>query len=144
MLAFAGKREASMNDRSDDKNNDKAIEAARAVMAAHIAALNAGDEEALAATLHFPHYRLSGGRLKTWQEPRDYLADFHSRAGGGWHHSVWDSLDVIAAEPGKVHLDVRFTRYREDNSILGQFRSLWIIARINDVWAAQLRSSSAP
>ena len=48
-MAFASKTEASMND-----NNDSAIEAAMAVMAAHIAALNAGDEKALAATLHFP------------------------------------------------------------------------------------------
>jgi hypothetical protein len=27
-----------------------------------MAALNAGDEPALLATLHFPHYRLAGGR----------------------------------------------------------------------------------
>jgi hypothetical protein len=133
-----------MNTRSDHSDNDKAVEAAKAVMAAHIAALNAGDEEALAATLHFPHYRLTGGRLKTWPGPQEYLADFHSRAGDGWHHSVWDSLDVIAAEPEKVHLDVRFTRFREDDSILGQFRSLWIIAKIDGLWAAQLRSSFAP
>jgi hypothetical protein len=51
---------------------------------------------------------------------------------------------VIAAEPDKVHLDVRFTRYREDGSVLGRFRSLWMLARIYGVWAAQLRSSFAP
>ena len=38
-------------------------------MAAHIAALNAGNEADLAATLHFPHYRLSGGVLQTWDGP---------------------------------------------------------------------------
>ncbi len=121
-----------------------AIDAAKQVMAAHITALNAGDEPALAATLHFPHYRLSGGQLKTWNGPDEYLADFHARAGDGWHHSEWDSLDVIAAEPGKVHLDVRFTRYRQDNTVLGEFRSLWIIAELDGIWAAQLRSSFAP
>ena len=61
-----------------------AIDAANRVMAAHIAALNAGDERALAATLHFPHYRLSGGHLKTWNNPDEYLADFHARAGDGF------------------------------------------------------------
>ena len=121
-----------------------AIDAANRVMAAHIAALNAGDERALAATLHFPHYRPSGGHLKTWNNPDEYLADFHARAGDGWHHSEWDTLDVIAAEPGKVHLDVRFTRYRDDGSVLGEFRSLWIIAELGGQWAAQLRSSFAP
>lgn len=123
---------------------EDAIRSAKDVMHAHIKALNAGDEAALAATLHFPHYRLSEHRLKTWEGPETYLADFHGRAGDGWHHSAWDSLEVIAAEPDKVHLDVRFTRYRQDNSVLGKFRSLWVLARIDDVWAAQLRSSFAP
>jgi hypothetical protein len=123
---------------------DEAVQAAKAVMAAHVAALNAGDEAALAATLHFPHYRLSGGRLRTWDGPESYLADFHARAGDGWHHSAWDSLDVIAVDPAKVHLDVRFTRYRADGSVLGKFRSLWVLARLDGVWAAQLRSSFAP
>jgi len=129
---------------TDDEKVEAAIAAAREVMAAHIKALNAGDEAALAATLHFPHYRLSGHRLTTWEGPQTYLADFHARAGDGWHHSAWDALDVIAAEPDKVHLDVRFTRYREDGSVLGRFRSLWVLARIDGVWAAQLRSSFAP
>ena len=131
---------------SDSSELDVAesVEAARAVMNRHLAALNDGDASALAATLHFPHYRLSGGRLKTWEGPEDYLADFHARAGDGWHHSVWDALDVIAAGPGKVHLDVRFTRFRADNSEMGRFRSLWVISKLDGIWAAQLRSSSAP
>jgi len=42
-----------------------------------------------------------------------------------------------------VHLDVTFTRYRADGSALGQFRSLWVVARLGGRWAAQLRSSFA-
>ena len=122
----------------------EAVACAKDVMARHVAALNAGDEAALAATLHFPHYRLSGGRLKTWAGPADYLADFRARAGDGWHRSEWDALEPIAATPDKVHLDVRFTRYREDGAVLGRFRSLWVIAKLDGVWAAQLRSSFAP
>jgi len=133
-----------MNIKTDDKIFKKAILPAKDVMAAHIAALNSGDEGALAETLHFPHFRLSDGRLKTWAGSEEYLADFHARAGDGWHHSTWDSLDVIAADPRKVHLDVRFTRFREDNYVLGKFRSLWVIAEIDGIWAAQLRSTFAP
>lgn len=129
---------------NEAKDVEAAIAAAKDVMVAHITALNAGDEVALAATLHFPHYRLSGGRLRTWDGPDSYLADFHARAGDGWHHSAWDFLNVVAAEPNKVHLDVGFIRYREDGSVLGKFRSLWVLARIGGVWAAQLRSSFAP
>lgn len=124
-------------------SDDAAITAARGVMAAHFAALNARDETALAATLHFPHFRLSGGRLKTWDAPKTYFGDFLARAGDGWQHSVLDSVDVVAASTDKVHLDVRFTRYRTDNTSLGSFRSLWVIAHLDDRWAAQLRSSFA-
>ena len=127
-----------------DNDSTDAIAKAKSVMNAHLAALNAGDEAALAATLHFPHYRLSGNRLKTWEEPDTYMSDFRARAGDDWHHTEWDALDIIAAERGKVHLDVTFTRYRADGSVLGKFRSLWVIAEIDDVWAAQLRSSFAP
>jgi hypothetical protein len=42
-----------------------------------------------------------------------------------------------------VHLDVQFTRYRADGSSLGSFRSLWIVARLDGVWASQLRSTFA-
>lgn len=122
----------------------EAVVAARTVMDAHFEALNARDETALAATLHFPHYRLSGGVMKTWEAPDTYFADFQARAGDGWHRSDLDSVDVFAAEPDKVHLDVRFTRYRADQSELGSFRSLWVIAMLDGKWAAQLRSSFAP
>ena len=47
----------------------------------HIAALNARDEKALIATLHFPHYRLTGGKMKVWEKPDGYLKDFYARAG---------------------------------------------------------------
>lgn len=123
---------------------DQAIAAASAVMNAHFDALNTHDESALAATLHFPHYRLSGGVLKTWDTPDQYFYDFQARAGDGWHHSQLDIVDLLAAAPDKVHLDVRFTRFRADNSVLGRFRSLWVIAQLNGNWAAQLRSSFAP
>ena len=133
-----------LNPAPDQNENDEAIEAAQSVMAAHIKALNAGDEAALTATLHFPHYRLSGGQLKTWEEPADYWPDFLARAGDEWNHTVWDSLDVITAEPEKVHLNVRFTRYRENDSVLSQFGSIWVITKLDGIWAAQLRSSFAP
>ncbi len=108
-----------------------------------MAALNAGDEPALLATLHFPHYRLAGGRMRVWDQPGSYLGDFHSRAGTDWHHSGWDFRKIIAAGPGKVHLDVQFTRYRADNSVIGSFRSLWILTEDAGRWAIAARSSFA-
>jgi len=120
-----------------------AVAAAMAVLDAHMVALNARDQQALVATLHFPHYRLTGGRMQVWERPDAYLGDFYARAGEGWDHSAWDFRNVVVAGPDKVHLDVQFSRYRVDGSLLGRFRSLWIVTRIGGRWAAQTRSSFA-
>jgi hypothetical protein len=120
-----------------------AVAAAMSVLDDHFSALNARDEARLIATLHFPHYRLSGGRMQIWERPDNYLADFFARAGEDWHHSAWDFHNVITAGPDKVHLDVQFTRYRADNSVIGRFRALWIVSKVDGRWAAQARSSFA-
>ncbi len=122
---------------------DEPATAAREVLARHMAALNARDPQALAATLHFPHYRLTGGQLKVWQTEATYLADFLARAGDGWARSAWNDVAIVAADADKVHVNLSFTRYRADGSAIGTFRSLWVIARIDGRWAAQLRSSFA-
>jgi len=119
------------------------VAAALAVLDEHIRALNARDEKALIATLHFPHYRLTGGKMRTWERSDNYLEDFYARAGGDWHHSAWDFKNAIAASADKVHLDVQFTRYRADNTPIGSYRSLWVVAKIGGRWAAQCRSSFA-
>ena len=119
------------------------VKEAVAVLDRHMTALNARDPQGLAASLHFPHYRFTGGRMKVWEKPDTYLADFFARAGDGWDHSAWDFITPVAAGPDKVHLDVQFTRYRADGSALGHFRSLWVVTLKDGGWGAQLRSSYA-
>jgi hypothetical protein len=123
---------------------DKATAAAFDVLDRHMAALNTRNATALAATLHFPHYRLSGAGMRIWETPERYFDDFRERAGGDWHHSGWNFRNLIAASAEKVHLDVQFTRYRADGSAIASYRSIWIVTRIGGRWAAQLRSSFAP
>ena len=118
-------------------------EAALAVMSAHLEALNARDETALAATLHFPHFRLAGTTMKIWPDATQYLADFFARAGDSWSYTRWGSLEVISSASDKVHIRARVDRFRADDSLLSRFESLWVISRIDGVWAAQLRSSFA-
>jgi hypothetical protein len=114
-----------------------------AVLDEHMAALNAEDSARLTATLHFPHYRLAGGKMQVWETPDSYHADFYKRVGPDWHHTYWDFRNVIAAGPDKIHFDVQFTRYRTDNSVLGCHRSLWIVAKLDGRWAVQARSTYA-
>lgn len=128
---------------NNSPSHSEAVAAAIDVLDRHIAALNAGDAAALVQTLHFPHYRLAGGRMQIWERPDTYPQDFRARAGADWHRSAWDFRKTIAAGPDKVHLDVQFSRYRADGSVLGTYRSIWVVARIDGRWAAQLRSSFA-
>lgn len=125
------------------EEHPEAVAAAMAVLDAHMAALNARDEQALNATLHFPHYRLASERLQVWEGPGQYLADFRARTTDDWDHSEWDYRNVVAAGASKVHLSVQFTRYRADNSVIGHYRSLWVVSELDGRWAAQLRSSFA-
>lgn len=64
---------------------DPVVAAAMAVLDDHFAALNSRDEAGVVATLHFPHYRLSGGVMRVWERPERYLADFFARVGEDWH-----------------------------------------------------------
>lgn len=123
--------------------HDRSITAARAVMAAHIDALNARDEERLAATMHFPHYRLSGAVLKCWETPTSYFDDFRARAGRDWSHSNADDIRVLSAASDKVHLDVQINRFDKHGQRINRFRSLWVMTELDGHWAAQFRSSFA-
>ena len=56
---------------NNSPSHSEAVAAAIDVLDRHIAALNAGDAAALVQTLHFPHYRLAGGRI-IWERPDTY------------------------------------------------------------------------
>ena len=114
-----------------------------AVMDTHIAALNAGDEQLLATTLHFPHFRLSEGNLKTWATPDEYFDDFRARAGSRWHRSAFEGYEVVQNSTTKVHLKVEVVRYDVDETVITRFPSLWVITQENERWAAKFRSSFA-
>jgi hypothetical protein len=112
----SGEEGPSVSTKTQTQPDKAAVGAALAILDRFMAALNAGDEPALIATLHFPRYRLAGGRMRVWDRAGAYLGDFLVRAGADWHHSEWDFRRVTAAGPAKVHLDVQFTRYRIDKA----------------------------
>ena len=124
--------------------HEAAIKAALGVMQDHIEGLNARDEAMIAATLHFPHIRLSTGGMKVWETSESYFTDFRARAGSGWHRSSFEDIRVLQASDNKVHLDAEIWRYGEGGAVYQTFRSLWVITLQNGRWAAQMRSSFAP
>jgi len=100
-------------------------------------ALNAGDEPALCATLHFPALPGSrgqdGGRGISLAPT---LATSSPVPARDWHHSEWDfSHGLSPPGPAKVHLDVQFTRlsHRQFGHWLVS-RSLWIVTEHGGCW----------
>ena len=117
-------------------------------MEGFMAALNAGDNQALFNTMHVPHVRISGNGVaihNTREDlERDYLKGFAARAGDAWHHTVLDSIEVLHSSEDKVHLYIQWTRYDKDDGPLLTHQALWIMTRIDGRWGAQARPSFAP
>jgi hypothetical protein len=98
----------------------------------------------IAATLHFPHFRLSGTGLKEWPTPQTYFDDFKLRAGGDWSHSEFSDIKVVDSSQTKVHVDLEVLRYDTNNELIARFRSLWVLTCDQGRWAFKFRSSFAP
>ena len=125
-------------------DHPESVAGALAALDRFMAALNGRDEPALNAALHFPHVRLASNTVRTWQEGGSYrIADFLGRAGDGWNESRWDERRVVHAGREKVHFDVQFSRWRADGTLIGRYRSLWIVTARDGRWGVQARSSFA-
>ena len=113
-----------------------------------IAALNAGNNQAMFEVMHVPHIRISGKSVVIYNTKeeleREYLNDFASRAGETWHHTEMDWVQALHSSEDKVHLYLQWTRYDEDGSALATYPALWIMTKIHSNWGAQCRSSFAP
>ena len=120
------------------------LQEAMAALDAYMAGLNGGDEVAVNAACNFPHVRIAGGKVAVWQKRGDYkLDDFRARAGDGWARSQWDERTPIHVGADKVHLKVKFSRFRADGSSLGVFETIYIVTRQDGHWGIQARTSFA-
>jgi hypothetical protein len=59
--------------------------------------------------------------------------------GDGWHRSTWDERTPIHVGENKVHLKVKFSRWR----MIGTFETIYIVMRLDGRWDIQARSSFA-
>lgn len=136
-----------------NSGSEAAVAGAMAVTEAFLASFNAGDARAHAATLAYPHVRLASGQVRIWPSLEEGVAAMEQaipalRDRAGWDHSEWDHRRVIHAADTKVHLDVQFTRYRADGSVIGVYPAVYVIVPAGPGgggnWLIQCRSSFAP
>ena len=121
-----------------------ALSTAMQVLDDYMVALNRGDEPGVNAACNFPHVRLAGGKVVVWPKPGDYkLQDFVARAGDGWDHSTWDERSPIHVGDKKVHLKVKFSRWKKDGTLIGRFETIYIVTLQEAHWGIQARSSFA-
>jgi len=104
---------------------------------------NAKDAKAWQATYQFPHYRLASGKMSVLESATLDSTVFIRLQKSGWHHSKWEHRNIIQASDDKVHVDTRFSRYRADGSLIGQYESLYIVTKENGRWGVKFRSSYA-
>ena len=125
--------------------NQASIDAALAVLDRFVAAINAGDGEGINETFNFPHVRFHSGKVTIFPARGDFKFQsfLDSVAGDGWDHSKWDGRDVIHAWAEKVHFDTQFSRFHADGSLIGSFRSIYIVTHVGGHWGIQGRSSFA-
>lgn len=131
--------------------SEAAIAGARAAMDGFMAAFNGRDLDALRSTwFHFPHVRFHSGRVTTWPTAAEYsdssVQQHRAAVAGqwdGWARTAWDYVEAVDAGSEKVHFRVQFTRYRGDGSVIGSYRSLYIVTFKDGRWGIQGRSSWA-
>ena len=111
-----------------------------------MAALNAYDNAAMDAELHFPHVRFAGGKVAVYGKPGTNPMDLFERLkrDSGWHHSAWNRRDIVQRNDTQVHFAVNYTRYRADGSIIGAFDSIYVVTCEDGHWGIKARSSFAP
>ena len=125
------------------------VQAAMAIADEFLATFNALDAAGHAATLAYPHVRLASGTVRIWQTIEEATEQMETnmaliRERLGWDHSEWDHKRLIHAGDSKVHLDVQFTRYRADGSVIGVYPAVYVVVENQGAWRIQARSSYAP
>jgi hypothetical protein len=109
-------------------------------------ALNAHDAVDMDACMHFPHVRIAAEQVVVYEAPGQNPMDLFQRLEerDGWSYSAWDDRKVLQESDAKVHLGVRYTRYRTDESVIGTYDSLYIATLVDGAWGLQGRSSFGP
>ncbi len=123
------------------------VEQARKAIEAFFTAFNNRDNEGIAKSQHYPHFRIGSVQKKPnivssaeeMKIPFDRLTEIE-----GWNRSTLDSVEVIHASEDKVHFAIEFSRYNDKDEKYATHRSLWIATKDDDGWGILVRSSFAP
>ncbi|MEP5570041.1 MAG: hypothetical protein ABJN62_19530 [Halioglobus sp.] len=102
------------------------------------------DIEAWERSIHFPHYRLSRGKMTIQSAPGEFsLESLRQALGEDWDHSKWQKKHIVHLSESKVHVDTRFARFRKDGSVIASYDSLYVLTKEDGRWGVKMRSTMA-
>ena len=138
---------ADHSQQPNDTKTQAAITSAELVLDEFMRAFNATDVSAWADTLLFPHVRVASGAVVVVPDKQSFVAQtdmMNFARVNNWARSEWDSIEVVQADPEKVHFKVQFSRFNPAGQRYASFDSLYIVQKVDDVWGIRARSSFAP
>jgi hypothetical protein len=128
------------------QKNPELNQACMSVLDRFMDGLNRHDAQAMDAAMHFPHVRFAGGQIKTYPKAGDNPMDLFERLRreDDWKYSSWVSRELVQCSDIKAHYALSYTRFRSDDSVIGVYKSLYVLTKVDQAWGIQLRSSFGP
>ena len=106
---------------------------------------NKRDKDICTNLLNYPHIRLWKNKFSIFNKKKDFLEGFDKQTANlkreGWSHTVTLSIKVVQSDENKVHLLLHQSRRNDKDIEYHNFRTLWIMTRIDGKWGIQFRSS---
>ena len=114
------------------------------VIESFIEAFNERNSNKMADLFNFPHVRFANDSVSVISKS-EYLNNQDKVTkllkDEKWHHTEILNIKNIQSNDTKVHFIIHFLRLDENNSIIHNFKTLWIVTKVDDHWGVQFRSS---
>lgn len=127
----------------DDENSNALEVAGHSALDRFIETFNTRNAEAWAASLSYPHVRVSprAGAGASSETAADYAAgvSYEAPDAMGWHHSAWDTKEILAVSPDKIHASAQWCRYDARGERILPNNVSYVITKVDEQWGIQAR-----
>lgn len=120
--------------------------AAAEALSRFISAWNQGNNDAVRATLNYPHLTLFGaGQMSVAENPGEFSTDFEGmREEEGWARSDLRLLGFPRVSADQVHVEAAYTRYDAEDAPYRSGYVYYIVTKQDGHWGMQFRMPFTP
>ena len=95
----------------------------------YFSSLNAADPQGVSVACHFPHFRVMGNNtVYEWKTADDLFTWSQNHVSDdGLSYSELDELTLEKFSDQKYHASLKFGRYQADGTLIGNYKSLYIV-----------------